>query len=135
MHEESEAHKSIMHHRADRLAWAAIVILTLAVFALYVRTLDKQSLVFEEGLSVIFASRPLPQLMQTLIYEDLHPPLHYLVLHFWMILAGDGERAVRMPSALAAVLLVPLAFAVVREVWGQEKGTRSACVIGHFVPP
>ena len=126
LHEESEAHKSIMHHRSDRLAWAAIVILTLAVFALYVRTLDKQSLVFEEGLSVIFASRPLPQLMHTLIYEDLHPPLHYLVLHFWMILAGDGERAVRMPSALAAVLLVPLAFAVVREVWGQRKGTRSA---------
>jgi 4-amino-4-deoxy-L-arabinose transferase-like glycosyltransferase len=129
LHEESEAHESIIQHRADRLAWAAIVIVTLVVFALYVRTLDKQSLVFEEGLSVIFASRPLPQLMRTLIYEDLHPPLHYLLLHFWMILAGNGERAVRMPSALAALLLTPLAWAIVMEVWGQEKRTGARTLV------
>jgi len=40
-----------------------------------------------------------------------------------MLLAGNSEWAVRMPSALAAVLLVPLAFAVVREVSGERKGT------------
>jgi mannosyltransferase len=102
------------------LAWIAIIAITLAVFAMYMGTLTLQSLVFEEGLSVIFCSRPLPELMHTLIYEDLHPPLHYLLLHFWMLAAGSSERAVRMPSVLAAILLVPLSLAVVREVWGQE---------------
>jgi len=129
LYEESEAHKSIAHSRVHTLAWVAIVVLSLAVFTLYIRTLDKQSLWFDEGLSVIFAGRPLPQLMHTLIYEDLHPPLYYLLLHFWMILAGNSEWAVRMPSALAAVLLVPLAFAVVREVWGQNKRTNGAWAV------
>lgn len=97
----------------------AIAALTLGVFALYVRYLGRQSLWFDEGLSVLFAARPLPQLFHTLIYEDLHPPLYYLLLHFWMVLAGNSEWAVRMPSLFAAVLLVPLSFAVVREMWDQ----------------
>jgi len=115
--------------RADRLAQAVVVAITLAVFALYVCTLGKQSLWFDEGLSVVFAARPLSQLMHTLIHEDLHPPLHYLLLHFWMILAGQSQCAVRMPSAFAAVLLVPFAFAVVREVWGRERRTTRAWAI------
>jgi uncharacterized membrane protein len=98
----------------------AVTLLTLTVFALYLRYLGRQSLWFDEGLSVVFAARPLPQLLRTLIYEDLHPPLYYLLLHFWMALAGNSEWAVRMPSLFAAVLLVPLSFAVVREIWGQE---------------
>ncbi len=105
----------------DELASLGIVVLTLLVFALYTHTLDRQSLWFDEGLSVIFAAKPLPQLMHTLIYEDLHPPLYYLILHFWMLLAGNSEWAVRMPSVLAAILLVPLAFTVVRQICGDGR--------------
>jgi 4-amino-4-deoxy-L-arabinose transferase-like glycosyltransferase len=119
---EPEPHKP-KASRAERLIWTAVAILALVVFGLYLRTLDKQSLWFDEGLSVAFAGRSLPQLMRTLIYEDLHPPLYYLLLHFWMLLAGNSAWAVRLPSAVAAALLVPLAFAVVREVWADEPGT------------
>ena len=122
LHKEPETHELILDRRIQRLAWTGAMILTLAVFTFYVRTLGKQSLWFDEGLSIFFAGRPLPQLVHTLIYEDLHPPLYYLVLHFWMILAGNSEWAVRLPSTFAATLMVPLTFAVVREVWSQEKG-------------
>lgn len=104
----------------------AIALLTLAIFFVYVRYLGRQSLWFDEGLSVSFAARPLPQLFRTLIYEDLHPPLYYLLLHFWMALAGSSELAVRMPSLFAAVLLIPLSFAIVREIWGQVDQTSTA---------
>jgi uncharacterized membrane protein len=107
------------YHKRDLHVRLAIALLTLAVFALYLRYLGRQSLWFDEGLSVSFAARPLPQLLRTLIYEDLHPPLYYLLLHFWMALAGNSEWAVRMPSLFAAVLLVPLSFAIMREIWGQ----------------
>jgi mannosyltransferase len=102
----------------------AVALLTLGIFSLYLRYLGRQSLWFDEGLSVLFAARPVPQLLHTLIYEDLHPPLYYLLLHFWMALAGSSEWAVRMPSLFAAVLLVPLSFAIVREIWGQ--GTQAS---------
>lgn len=122
-------HKLMSSRTAARLAWVGVVVLTLAVFALYADTLDRQSLWFDEGLSVVFASRPLPDLMHTLIYEDLHPPLYYLLLHFWMKVAGTSEWSARLPSALAAVLLVPLAFAVVREVWGYNRGSNGTWAI------
>jgi uncharacterized membrane protein len=121
------------NRKSGVLGWArnllgrlAITALILAVFALYMRYLGRQSLWFDEGLSVLFAARPLPQLFRTLIYEDLHPPLYYLLLHFWMALVGNSEWAVRMPSLFAAVLLMPLNFAIVREILGQgaEVSTR-----------
>ncbi len=125
----------VANSRLNTWARVGIVGLTLAVFALYLHTLDQQSLVFEEGLSVVFSSRTVPQLMHTLVYEDLHPPLHYLLLHFWMSVAGNGERAVRMPSAMAAMVMVPLAWAIVMEVWGQGKdelqsGARALAALG-----
>ena len=101
---------------ANRLAQAGAVAITLGAFALYMHTLGQQSLWFDEGLSVTFAMRPLPQLMHTLVYEDLHPPLYYLLLHFWMMLAGSSEWAVRLPSLASAVLLAPLAFATAMEI-------------------
>nr|MBC7244153.1 glycosyltransferase family 39 protein [Chloroflexota bacterium] len=118
---------------ANKLFRAFIVIaLILCVFALYARTLSKQSLWFDEGLSVFFAAKPVPQLIHTLIYEDLHPPLYYLLLHAWMKLAGKSEFAVRMPSMLAAVLLIPLAFAVVQEIQGRENKTIAWTIAGAF---
>ena len=48
-----------------------------------------QSIWLDEGLSISFAGRSLRQMFSTLVYEDLHPPLFYLVLHFWMRLAGE----------------------------------------------
>lgn len=98
--------------------WVMIALL-LGVFFLYVHFLDRQSLWFDEGLSVAFASRPLGELMRTLVGQDLHPPLYYLILHFWIALAGSSEMAVRLPSMLAVCLMLPLAFAVVREIEGK----------------
>jgi len=127
------------HNRGNRLILAVMGIMTLAVFALYVCTLGKQSLWFDEGLSVNFSARPLADLLDTLIHQDIHPPLYYLLLHFWMPLAGNSALAVRLPSAFAAVLLVPLSLAIVRETWGAGNdrtthwaiaGTAAAALIG-----
>ncbi|MBN6102525.1 glycosyltransferase family 39 protein [Xanthomonas sp. CFBP 8703] len=35
---------------------------------------------------------------------DTHPPLYYVLLYAWSQLAGNGEAALRLPSAVAAVL-------------------------------
>ena len=41
------------------------------------------------------------------VLENVHGPLHGIVLHFWMLLAGESEWAMRAPSAVAGVLCVP----------------------------
>jgi len=136
---QSEQVHSHTPDRAQALVGAIVVVLTLAVFALYVCTLGKQSLWCDEGISVEFATGSLSQILRTLSREDLHPPLYYLILHYWMLLAGISEWALRLPSVLAATLLIPLTFAVVREVWHDQRdvvwaqaiaGTLAAALVG-----
>jgi len=113
------------------LAKVGVVLIAFLVFAPRALSLGEPSLCFDEGLSVFFASKPLPDLLDTLVREDLHPPLHYLLLHFWMPFAGKSEFAVRFISLFASVLLPPLTFATVREVYaGDEKAKQASAVVG-----
>jgi len=47
--------------------------------------------------------------------QDVHPPLYYIVLEGWRAIAGDGPSVLRGMSVLAGLLVVPLAFGLVRE--------------------
>jgi hypothetical protein len=63
----------------------------------------------DEGLSVGIADRPLGDIPGVL-RQDGSPPLYYLLLHFWLALAGRSEESVHALSMLFAVLCVPVAF-------------------------
>src|SRR4051812_49753118 len=60
----------------------------------------------DEGLSVGIADRPLGDIPEAL-HKDGSPPLYYMLLHFWLDLAGDSEQGVRALSLLFALLAVP----------------------------
>lgn len=92
--------------------WIRIAILALIWigFAARVWQIGAQSLWLDEALSVVFARKPVPQLISTLINQDIHPPLYYLFLHFWMILAGQSEFAVRYLSLLFGLPAVPATY-------------------------
>lgn len=47
---------------------------------------------------------------------DFHPPLYYLLMKAWIGVAGSGEVALRIPSAVASVLTVGLTYALMRRV-------------------
>jgi len=63
----------------------------------------------DEGLSVGVAARPLGDIPGVL-RQDGSPPLYYLLLHFWLALAGRSEESVHGLSVLFAALCVPVAF-------------------------
>src|SRR5689334_4397780 len=48
----------------------------------------------DEGLSVGIADRPLADIPDAL-RKDGSPPLYYMLLHFWLDLAGSSEQGVR----------------------------------------
>lgn len=87
-----------------RLAITASVLLA---FALRVFTLGVQSLWYDEGFSVFLARQPLAEITR-LTAGDIHPPFYYFLLHFWIVIAGDGEFALRFLSLFASVLAVPV---------------------------
>jgi mannosyltransferase len=63
----------------------------------------------DEGLSVGISDRPLEDIPGVL-RQDGSPPLYYMLLHFWIALAGRSEESVHGLSVLCAALCVPVAF-------------------------
>ncbi len=99
---------------ADRSALVAAVFLLLILLlglGLRLYGLDAQSLWYDEGFSVYLARMDVDEIT-TRTAADIQPPLYYYLLHGWIGLFGDGERALRGLSVLFGVLTVPLTYAV-----------------------
>src|SRR5918998_6689046 len=71
------------------------------------RFVQRSPLWLDEALSVNIAGLPVGDLLDALRHDG-HPPLYYLLLHYWMELVGDGDMAVRALSGLFAVASLPL---------------------------
>jgi len=93
---------------------ALLLILLLAAFLRFYR-LDAQSLWADEGNSVSLSSRDLDHITAGAAH-DIHPPLYYYLLHFWMRVFGNSEFAVRALSALLGTGLVYLTYLLGRQL-------------------
>jgi mannosyltransferase len=98
----------------DRSVLVAIILLlliTLLALGLRLYRLDAQSLWYDEGFSVYLARMDLPEITARTA-ADIQPPLYYYLLHGWINLFGDSEKALRGLSVLWGVLAVPVVYAV-----------------------
>jgi mannosyltransferase len=55
------------------------------------------------------------QIIVTSLSNDCNPPLYYLVAHFSMLVFGANAWAIRFPSVIFGVLLIPCMYLVGRE--------------------
>ncbi len=92
--------------KRDLALLCAILFLALALRSFQ---LDGQSLWSDEGVSVALAQRDLATIARDAAH-DIHPPLYYYLLHFWVRLFGSSEIAVRSLSVLCGLLLVFLTY-------------------------
>ncbi len=89
-----------------------LVLLTLAALALRLLALGSKSLLTDEGSSYYFSQLPVATILWGLC--DPHPPGYYLLLRAVAVL-GASEWWLRLPSALAGALAVPLTWLVARQ--------------------
>jgi mannosyltransferase len=109
----------------QRLLWAGLLLVLLLAAALRFYRLDGQSLWADEGNSVALAGRSLAEITYGAAY-DIHPPLHYYLLHFWVCPFGTSEFAVRSLSAVIGTLLVGLTFLLGRCLFDSWVGLVAA---------
>jgi uncharacterized membrane protein len=116
------------HQRAG--TWLrAPVLVGLAVAALLVRLyrLDAQSLWLDEGSSWATSRSGWLLLARELFNPTAAYPLYHLLLKAWTGVFGDGEWALRLPSALAGALAVPAVYAAacrLEGAWDEGNGGR-----------
>lgn len=73
-------------------------------------TLPTKPLSFDETYSIFIASHSIERLLALTAANEAHPPLYYLLLHWWIGLFGDGALAVR-------ALSVPISASIVAVTW------------------
>lgn len=138
------------HPALRRNRWILILVV-LVSFAMRSHDLGTKSLWTDEGLTLRRAEQPLGLVLknQNLIpiepnyhdgsapevvaAPDVHPPLFFLLMHFWVRAAGSTEFALRLPSVMASTLLLPILFALGSALLNREAGLWSV-VLAAFSP-
>ena len=87
-----------------RSTWAMIGFVAVAVA---LRAATTRGLWVDEAISVRQARQPFGKMLDDVRTSDVHPPLHHALLWVTTRVAGASEFAVRLPSLLAGVALVP----------------------------
>ncbi len=105
-----------------------IIVAVLLFMALALLIGLRQSVWFDEAYSIIVAKQSIGELLR-LTALDTHPPLYYIVLHFWAGLFGWSELALRSLSVIMAGGAVFVGVLLVRRLFG----VRTALITLSFV--
>ena len=108
--------------------------LTWLAFALRVAGITAQSLWRDEVDALIFATRPLSELLGMFRQPGQNGPLFFLALRPWLAAVGQSEFALRFPSALAGALAVPIFYTLVRRLVDDRKPAAIAALLMATAP-
>jgi uncharacterized membrane protein len=89
--------------------WVAVII--LIVIAYQIATLGRQGLWFDELFTVVatLPERSLTEIFQRYLLSEDTPPLHYVLMHFWQLVAPGGDWAMRVPGLYCYILTIAAA--------------------------
>jgi len=85
---------------------------------LFLRFWTRSGLWLDEALTVDIARLPLHEIPNALKHDGA-PPLYYYLLHFWIVLFGQSNDAVRALSGLFAVLTLPVGWLCGKRLGGR----------------
>jgi len=110
---------------------AALAVLFLLGLVVRLWRIGSENLWFDEWFSLCRALEPLAALLRGQ-HLAVSPPLYYLLLKPWVVLFGDAEAVLRLPSALAGAAAVPLVAQVGRRLFDRATGLSAALLFAVF---
>jgi Dolichyl-phosphate-mannose-protein mannosyltransferase len=105
-----------------------ICVLSLLLFSLFFAFYHSNSAYTSDEVWSIKAASLDYQSEMEVLKADVHPPLYYQILHFWIRIFGRGERAVRILSALFYILSVVAVYGLGRELYGDRAALICAAI-------
>ena len=105
--------------------WLVLILTTIGGFV-RVLFLGTKGMWLDETFSVWMASHSIPDLLQWTVRIDQHPPLYYLLLHYWIALRGDAPYDARLLSALFGAATIPVIYLIGKRLSGVVLGLVAA---------
>ncbi len=103
-----------------------VILITVAGGWLRVYLLGSKGMWLDETFSVWVANHSVADMLQWIVKIDQHPPLYYLVLHYWIALTGDAPYHARLLSALFGAATIPVIYLIGKRLSGAVVGLAAA---------
>jgi uncharacterized membrane protein len=117
-------------------SWWPLAALTLLAAAIRLSTLDLQSFWYDEAFTPVHVLHPsLWATLRSVVHSENTPPLWYVIEWADSRVLGTGEVALRLPSALAGIATVPVAWAIGRELETSARRVAIGCAAFVAVNP
>jgi uncharacterized membrane protein len=101
--------------------WWPLAALTILAAILRLTTLGAQSFWYDEAFTPVHVLHPsLTATLRSVVHTENTPPLWYLIAWADSRVLGTGEYVLRLPSALAGIATVPVAWAIGRELTARR---------------
>lgn len=121
------------HARISRLVLAALLLIVALGATLRIYKLGAESLWLDEAFSIKISHNSLAGIIEETA-NDVHPPLYYFALHYWMLLFGDSEFSARLLSALFGILAILAIYKIAAQLFDRATGLLAASLLAlsHF---
>ncbi len=110
-----DTHRSVL---AGRETLAFLLLLAAAAAAYFFR-LTYSDIWIDESLSKALVRHSLPDLVR-LVAHDSHPPLYFIGLKAFTVVAGNTNLTIRLFSVLGALAMLTMGYTIGRRVFGRS---------------
>lgn len=104
----------------------AVILITAIGGWLRFFLLGSKGMWLDETFSMWLASHSVADMLHWGVQIDPHPPLYYLLLHYWMEVNGDTPYYVRLLSALFGMGTIPMMYLIGKRISGAVVGVTAA---------
>jgi mannosyltransferase len=113
----------------EELAPWLVIFITLIGGGLRVFLIANKGLWLDETFSMWVANHSVADMLQLIARVDQHPPLYYLLLHYWIALIGNTPYNVRLLSALFGTATIPVVYLIGKRMSGYVVGLAAAVLL------
>jgi uncharacterized membrane protein len=119
--------------KVSSLLLAFLLLIIALGAALRVYKLGSESIWLDEAFTIQIAHGSLPSIIEE-TSKDVHPPLYYFALHYWMQLLGDSEFSTRLLSVIFGVLAILAIYKLASLLYDHATGLLAASLLAlsHF---
>ena len=105
--------------------WLVFILILIGGF-LRVLYLGNKGMWLDETFSVWLANQSVAEILQWIVRIDQHPPLYYLLLHYWIAHNGDTPYYARLLSVLFGAATIPVIYLIGKRMSGTLVGLVAA---------
>lgn len=114
--------------RSRATGWLSVAAITLVGAALRIGTLNTRSFWLDETTAIRQAVWSIPYMLEQMA-NNVHPPLFHTLLHYWIVVFGRSEIAVRWFPLSWGIVAIPLVFWLGRTIYDRRVGFIAAAVL------